>query len=229
MRLKFLPEKALSIGRTLVVADLHIGFEVAMAEEGNYVPSLLRKMVSDLRTILEAGKFKRLVINGDLKHSFIPVRREKSELRTFFEGIKGLIDEVILVRGNHDVGVAWLRELDIEIVDSLEIGGWTLVHGHRLEEGERFIIGHEHPAIRLRDEVGASVKVPAFLWGEKLIVLPAFSPWAYGNDVTREIVSPFLKVFDIDSMRVIVPIEGELLDFGKLGKLKETLRRLGSV
>ena len=229
MRLKFLPKKALSIGRTLVVADLHIGFEVAMAEEGNYVPSLLGKMVEDLKSVLLSGKFERLVINGDLKHSFIPVRREKSELRAFFEGIEGLVDEIILVRGNHDVGVAWLRELGVEIVDSLKIGGWTLVHGHKLEEGERFIIGHEHPAIRLRDEVGASVKVPIFLRGEKLIVLPAFSPWAYGNDVTREIVSPFLRAFETDSMRVIVPVEDELLDFGELGKLKETLRKLGSV
>ena len=229
MRPKFLPKKALSIGRTLVVADLHIGFEVAMAEEGNYVPSLLGKMVLDLRTVLEGGKFKRLVINGDLKHSFVPMKREKSELRAFFEGVEGLVDEIILVRGNHDVGVAWLRELGVEIVDSLELAGWTLVHGHRLEEGERFIIGHEHPAIRLRDEVGASVKVPIFLRGEKLIVLPAFSPWAYGNDVTREIVSPFLRKFKTDAMRVLVPVDGELFDFGELGTLKETLRKLGSV
>ncbi len=226
MRVELLPEKALRIGRTLVVADLHIGFEVAMAEEGNYVPSLLGKMVGDLRSILLAGKFKRLVINGDLKHSFVPVRRERRELKAFFEGISGLVDEVVLVRGNHDVGVAWLRELGVEIVDSLELAGWTVVHGHRLEEGERFIIGHEHPAIRLRDEVGASVKVPIFLQGEELIVLPAFSPWAYGNDVTREIVSPFLRKFKTESMRVIVPVENELLDFGELGRLKETLRAL---
>ncbi|EEB74789.1 metallophosphoesterase [Thermococcus sp. AM4] len=226
MRVELLPQKALRIGSTLLVADLHVGFEAAMAEEGNYVPSLLRKMVADLRSLLLAGKFRRLVINGDLKHSFVPVRRERRELRAFFEGIEGLVDEIILVRGNHDVGITWLRELGVEIVDSLELAGWTVLHGHRLEEGERFIIGHEHPAIRLRDEVGASVKVPIFLRGDELIVLPAFSPWAYGNDVTREIVSPFLRKFETDSMRVIVPLENELLDFGELGKLKKTLRAL---
>lgn len=226
MRIRLLPEKALLMGDTLVIADLHLGFEEAMAREGNYFPKLLGETVVSLQRILERENPGGLVINGDLKHSFVPFRRERKELESFFNAIDDYVDEVILVRGNHDVGVAWLRELGVEIVDSLEIGGWKLVHGHRLEEGERFIIGHEHPAIRLRDEVGASVKVPIFLRGERLIVLPAFSPWAYGNDVTREIVSPFLRKFRTDSMKVIVPVENELLDFGELGRLKETLRAL---
>lgn len=110
-----------------------------------------------------------------------------------------------LSEGNHDVGVLWLKELGVEIVDELEIGRWKLVHGHKLVEGENFIIGHEHPAIRLRDEVGAVIKVPAFLMGKHLIVLPAFSPWAYGNDVLREIVSPFLK-YRREDFRVLVPV-----------------------
>ena len=113
----------------------------------------------------------------------------------------------------------------MEIVDELEISGWKLVHGHKPVEGERFIIGHEHPAIRLRDEVGAILKVPAFLFGERLIVLPAFSPWAYGNDVLREVVSPFLRFYRED-FRVVVPVEGELLDFGRLSRLREVLKRL---
>ena len=229
MRVEFLPEKALRIGKTLVIADLHIGFEMAMAREGNYVPRMLNRIIRDLTGLLKREKPKRLVIGGDLKHSFVPSRRERVELETFLTGVEGYVDEVILVRGNHDVGVLWLKELGVEIVDSLNLAGWTVVHGHRLEDGEKFIIGHEHPAIRLRDEVGASVKVPVFLSGERLIVLPAFSPWAYGNDVTREIVSPFLRRFEMGSMRVIVPVEGELLDFGNLGKLTETLRKLSTL
>ncbi|ASJ03439.1 metallophosphoesterase [Thermococcus profundus] len=229
MKFTFLPEKALKAGNALVVADLHIGFEEAMVSEGHYIPKLLDEMISSLQSLLEREKPKRLIIDGDLKHSFVPLKREMRELRAFFERISRLVDEIILVRGNHDVGILWLRELGVEIVDELELSGWKVVHGHRLEEGERFIIGHEHPAIRLRDEVGAAVKVPAFLAGEELIVLPAFSPWAYGNDVTREIVSPFLQKFETSKLRVMVPLEGEVLDFGELGKLMEALRRLSMV
>ena len=225
MKLKPLPEKALKLGRNIIVADLHLGYEVAMAREGFYLPRVFHEMVGSIEGLLRREKPKRLIIDGDLKHSFIPEWRERAELKAFFEEISPLVEEIVLVRGNHDVGIAWLRELGVEVVDELELGGWKLVHGHKVVEGERFIIGHEHPAIRLRDEVGAVVKVPAFLIGEKLIVLPAFSPWAYGNDVLREVVSPFLRLIRED-FRVLVPLDNELLDFGRLSGLRVALSRL---
>ena len=221
-----LPGKALRLGRNLIIADLHLGYEASMAREGAYLPSTLRSTVASLKRLIEREKPKRLIIDGDLKHSFVPFRREKAELELFLSEVSPLVDEVVLVRGNHDVGILWIREEGVEIAHELEAGGWKIVHGHRLAEGDRFIIGHEHPAVRLRDEVGAVVKVPVFLMSEKLVVLPAFSPWAYGNDVLREIVSPFLRYYDISNSRVLVSVEDELLDFSMLGKLKSVLRRL---
>ncbi|NJE49057.1 metallophosphoesterase [Thermococcus sp. 9N3] len=225
MEPKPLPEKALLLGKNLIIADLHLGYEIAMAREGFYLPRVFHEVVGDLKGLIRRERPKRLIINGDLKHSFIPEWRERAELKAFFEEINPLVEEIVLVRGNHDVGTLWLRELGVEVVDELELGRWKLVHGHKVVEGERFIIGHEHPAIRLRDEVGAIVKVPAFLLGEKLIVLPAFSPWAYGNDVLREIVSPFLRFYRED-FRVLVPVGNELLDFGRLSSLRTALSRL---
>ena len=225
MEPKPLPENALLLGRNLIVADLHLGYEIAMAREGFYLPRVFHEVVGTLKHLLNREEPKRLIINGDLKHSFIPEWRERAELKAFFEEVSPLVDEIVLVRGNHDVGTLWLKELGVEVVDELKLGKWKLVHGHKVVEGERFIIGHEHPAIRLRDEVGAVVKVPAFLIGERLIVLPAFSPWAYGNDVLRETVSPLLRVYPED-VRVLVPLGEELLDFGRLSRLSEVLRRL---
>jgi len=226
MEPKPLPEKALKIGRTLIVADLHLGYEIAMAREGFYLPRVFHEVVEDLKSLIERERPKRLVIDGDLKHSFVPEWRERAELRAFFEEISPLVDDVILVRGNHDVGTMWLRELGIEIVEEFKVGNWKLVHGHKLVEGERFIIGHEHPAIRLRDEVGALIKIPVFLMSKKLIVLPAFSPWAYGNDVLREIVSPFLRRETLKGARVIAPLGDELLDFGTLERLSQVLKSM---
>ncbi len=224
MKLEPLPMKALKVGRTLVIADLHLGYEIAMAREGFYLPRVFHEVVGNLKSLLEEERPRRLVINGDLKHSFVPEWRERRELKTFFDEVSPLVSEIVLVRGNHDVGTFWLRELGIEVVDELEINGWKIVHGHKLVEGNRFIIGHEHPAIRLRDEVGAIVKIPVFLLGDELIVLPAFSPWAYGNDVLREIVSPFMKVKSVESSRVLAPLGRELLDFGVLKELSEVLK-----
>ncbi|MBP1912026.1 metallophosphoesterase [Thermococcus stetteri] len=225
MKPKPLPEKALKLGKNIVIADVHLGYEIAMAKEGFYLPRVFHDVVRNLKSILERENPKRLIINGDFKHSFVPEWREKTELRAFLDEISPLVSEIVLVRGNHDVGILWLKELGVEIVDELEVGKWKLVHGHKLVEGENFIIGHEHPAIRLRDEVGAVVKVPVFLMGEHLIVLPAFSPWAYGNDVLREIVSPFLRYWKED-FKVLVPVDREILDFGTLSKLQEALKRL---
>ncbi|BAD85575.1 metallophosphoesterase, calcineurin superfamily [Thermococcus kodakarensis KOD1] len=225
MKPKPLPEKALKLGKNVIIADVHLGYEIAMAKEGFYLPRVFHDVVRNLKNIIQREKPKGLIINGDFKHSFVPEWREKTELRTFLEEVSPLVSEIVLVRGNHDVGVLWLKELGVEIVDELEIGRWKLVHGHKLVEGENFIIGHEHPAIRLRDEVGAVIKVPAFLMGKHLIVLPAFSPWAYGNDVLREIVSPFLK-YRREDFRVLVPVGREVLDFGTLSKLQEALKRL---
>ncbi|ASJ10090.1 metallophosphoesterase [Thermococcus sp. P6] len=226
MNFKPLPEKALKLGSYLIVADLHLGYEVSMAREGFYLPRVFHEVVGKLKGLLKREKPKGLIVNGDLKHSFVPEWRERKELKAFVDEISPMVEEIILVRGNHDVGILWLRELGVEIVDELEIGGWKLVHGHKLLEDERFIIGHEHPAVRLRDEVGALVKVPVFLVGESLVVLPAFSPWAYGNDVLREIVSPFLRRYDPLDMRVLVPLERELLDFGRLGDLVRVMNSL---
>ena len=221
-----LPEKALKLGDTLVVADLHLGYEVSMAREGFYLPRVFREVVVKLKSLIEREKPRVFVVDGDLKHSFVPEWREREKLKEFVEEILPLVNELVLVRGNHDVGTLWLRELGVEVVDELEVGKWKLVHGHRLVDGERFVIGHEHPSIRLRDEVGALVKVPAFLMDERLIVLPAFSPWAYGSDVLREIVSPFLREYDLSDARVLVPLEDELLDFGRLGDLSRVLGSL---
>ncbi|ANF23003.1 metallophosphoesterase [Thermococcus piezophilus] len=226
MRPEPLPDKALKLGDAVIVADIHLGYEVSMAREGFYLPRIFHEVVRRLRSLLERERPKRLIINGDLKHSFIPEWREREELEAFVGEVAPLVDELILVKGNHDVGTLWLRELGVEILDELELHGWMLAHGHKLVEGERFIIGHEHPSIRLRDEVGAIVKVPAFLLGEDLVVLPAFSPWAYGNDVLREILSPFLRAHDVSTLRVLVPLGDEFLDFGTLGKLVEILGRM---
>ncbi|ASJ14430.1 metallophosphoesterase [Thermococcus radiotolerans] len=226
MRPTPLPGKALKLGRALIIADLHLGYEISMAREGFYLPRVFNEVVGRLKSLLERERPKTLVVDGDLKHSFIPEWREREELKAFIEEIAPFVNELVLVRGNHDVGTLWLRELGVEIVDEFELAGWKLVHGHKLVDGERFIIGHEHPSIRLRDEVGALVKVPVFLMGEKLIVLPAFSPWAYGNDVLREIVSPFLRAYDVSSTRVLVPLDEELLDFGRLTDLSRVLGSL---
>jgi len=84
-------------------------------------------------------------------------------------------------------------------------------------------MGHEHPAVKLKDDLGATVSVPAFLVTEPLLVLPAFSPLALGVDVSSyPYLSPILNRTPIDDARVIGVDEKEgLLDFGPMKRLQE--------
>ncbi|MCL6500691.1 MAG: hypothetical protein K6T16_01505 [Candidatus Pacearchaeota archaeon] len=63
--------------RTLIIADLHIGYEGALLEEGVLVPKMT---FGDMkREILELLKLrpKVVVINGDLKHEFGQISRQE--------------------------------------------------------------------------------------------------------------------------------------------------------
>jgi metallophosphoesterase superfamily enzyme len=77
--------------------------------------------------------------------------------------------------------------------------------------------------VKLEDELGATVSVPAFLVTDRLIVLPAFSPLALGVDVASyPYLSPILNRTPIDDARVIGVDEKEgLLDFGPMKRLQE--------
>ncbi len=222
MKPKLLPEKGVLLGKNLIIADLHIGLEDYLNLDGHLIPIGLRRVVEQIKEMQRKYKAKRLIIAGDLKHSFSPFEREFRELRYFFDNLLPVFDEIVVVRGNHDTGIDWLTKLGVEVTDKYYLYDWTIVHGHKLEEGEKFIIGHQHPAIKLRDEVGAVIKTECFLKSKDLIVLPAFSIWSGGNDITQSIITPYLEG-KVEEMEVVVPVEDELLNFGKLRDLEEYL------
>ncbi|HIC95963.1 TPA: hypothetical protein EYP12_04955, partial [Candidatus Bipolaricaulota bacterium] len=101
----YLPET-----KALVIADLHLGYEEALRREGVLVPpGHLRKVEARLLKILRGlgmspfPRPERLIINGDLKHSFSPLsRREGEEAEEFLEFAAAEFAELVLLRGNHD-------------------------------------------------------------------------------------------------------------------------------
>lgn len=223
----------------LAVADLHIGYEEALAEQGVYLPPLqVGEIKRVLREMVDACGAGRLVIVGDVKHEFGDISRQ--EWRETLDVLRFLLEDVgvrvEVVRGNHDnylVGV--LRRLGVPFHDPyLREGRWLFFHGHRPlpVEGfsggvERVVMGHEHPAIVLRDELGARLKLKAFLVGEymgrRVYVLPAVSPLMPGSEVNvgRELMSPLLREAGVEGFRVYaVDLEAGIFDFGSVGLLR---------
>ncbi len=125
------------------------------------------------------------------------------------------------MRGNHDNYLAAiLAEYGIELKEKVEVGEYVVIHGHREFEGDKIIMGHEHPAVKVRVR-GAMYTFPCYLVADSTkIVLPAFSPLMGGSDVLRgEFLSPILqKAKKIE----IYAIEEEVVYLGRL----EDLRRV---
>src|SRR2546422_124258 len=204
--------------RTLVISDLHLGFEGALAEQGVSIPRFQRRVVLErLGKMLDRGKAEKVVIAGDFKHEFSKnLVDEWVEVKQVLRFLKDRVTP-ILVRGNHDNYLATiLGDLNLTLHPRADLGGYTIVHGHEeVSTLHPIIMGHEHPAVKLKDELGAVVSVPAFLVTERLMVLPAFSPLALGVDVSSyPYLSPILNRTPIDDARVIGVDENEgLLDF----------------
>lgn len=222
----------------IVIADLHLGYEGIMAEQGMFIPKVqFKKEMQMLEKIIEKQKATRIIINGDLKHEFSETSyHEFREVSDLLEFLEKKFKEVFVIKGNHDNFIARVtKRFKVKLCDELELGNFCFLHGHRVpkkfKKAKHVIIAHEHPAIALFDEIGAKEKINCFLLGEmmrgrKIVVLPAFSPLAYGSEVnvipSSELLSPVLKGFaGLEKMRVIgISEETGCLDFGELGRLR---------
>ena len=195
--------------RTIVVADVHVGYELAAQRRGGYLPPVERGAVvgGRLRDLALEFEATRIVIAGDLRHSTRDVDRfEQDELARFEEAL-GADIVLDVVRGNHDRGGTIVG---CETVGALRIGQVDVVHVPPAVTPDRWTVcGHLHPRTTLRDETGASARFPCALVGDRVVVLPAFSRWAGGSAATR-----LLDVLPAGPWRAIPISEGRIADVG---------------
>jgi len=210
----------------IVIADLHLGFEGTLFEEGFAMPRFQKnEMLKRLRKIIRKYSPKKIIINGDLKHEFSKnLPQEWNEVTDVLDYLEGEV-EIQLTRGNHDNYLKTiLSKRELALPKKVKWKGITFAHGHEeLTWKDLLVIGHEHPSAKLCDEIGASIKVPCFLVGKNIIVLPAFSPLAYGTDVTNmDPISPTLEKVDFGALKVYTLDEKVgLLDFGEIRELTQ--------
>ena len=156
--------------RTLVVADLHIGWEIALSERGIHVPTQTPKILQKLKALISTYKPQRLLILGDVKHTVAAAEiGEWHDVPDFFNDLKNQVDEIIIIRGNHDGNLEPLLPEGIKILPSsgTVIGEVGLFHGHRwpsptLLKCRTLAMGHVHPVIALRDPAG--FKITRQIW-----------------------------------------------------------------
>jgi putative SbcD/Mre11-related phosphoesterase len=189
-----------------VIADVHLGYEWARGAGGDCLPAhSLAETLAKLAKLLVRARIRRLVVAGDLVESPAPCRQTAANLKSLFGWLSERGVELIPVLGNHD------PQGPKAPPSQYEVGGWTIVHGHRPIRANKSISGHHHPVLRAQ-----GVTAPCFLFGPTTIVLPAFTPNAAGLPVG----SPGTPTgWMTEKLRCVAGLGNELLDFGPLPEL----------
>ena len=207
----------------LVVADYHAGLEVALRYDGVEVRSRADERREGVLNLLDRTAAERLVVLGDLANAIgDPGDEEREEIERLLDAVTERVP-VTLVKGNHDgdiEGLAADRE-DVAVTPAhgTRIGDEGFAHGHTWPSpavlaADVVCVGHEHPTIRLEDEVGGTRVERVWLRGSlapgpfaeafpdrdldadgDLVVFPAFNDLSGGtwvNVAGQEFLAPFL-------------------------------------
>jgi metallophosphoesterase superfamily enzyme len=199
--------------RVLVVADLHFGIESDFALHGWHFSSRSPERLKRVCACIESTAPDLLVLLGDVKHS-IPktTRQEFREMPGILSAFRALVP-IRVTPGNHDVGIRrFLQETELLPKEGAVIDGVAYIHGHTTPApgllGHLVVIGHHHPMVSLHDEVGCSLRAPAYLATEiddaalghpgkksarkktRLLFMPAFNECA-GFDILQIVNRPF--------------------------------------
>lgn len=195
--------------RTIVVADVHVGYELATRRRGGYLPSVASGEQVGRRIVemASAAGAERVVIAGDFRHSTRDVDdREREEIQSVASVITATC-RLDVIRGNHDAGTSLL---DAPMHAALRLGDVEIVHEPPREPREWWTLcGHLHPRVTLRDETGAGARYPCALVGRRIAVLPAFSAWAGGAEA-RSLV----RALPVAPWQVFPVHGGEIADVG---------------
>ena len=220
--------------KTLIVADLHLGYEAALNKQGVFLPRFnFKDIKAELKSIFKrAGRLKRVVIAGDLKHEFGNLAF--TEWREVLDSLGFMLehaDNLVLVQGNHDkiLGPIAERSKMTVLKQGLPLldGEILVLHGDKIPEksaafkkAKVLVVGHEHPVVALQEE-GRREKFKCFLkgkWkGKTVLALPSLIKVTQGSNILNEtILSPFLK--DIENFEAWL-VEDKPYYFGKVGRL----------
>lgn len=158
--------------KTVVVADLHIGWEVSLAEEGVHVPSQTAKLQKKLSEIIRRVKPTRMLFLGDVKHTIAKAEVEEwRDVPQLFESISKEVNEILVIPGNHDGNLEPLLPENVKTLPltGTKIGDTGFFHGHTWPSPEllackNLVIGHLHPIVVFRDPLG--FRITSQVWIE---------------------------------------------------------------
>lgn len=210
----------LPTSRTVLLADLHLGFAWAQRRRGELWPLTDAGARERLERLCDQLLPARIVLVGDIVHAPSPSAEETAVIDGTLESLRRRA-ELICLAGNHDRGRGFLPEWRTD--------GLRAIHGDSLPDGPEpgvlTVVGHFHPILKLRDASGVSRRHRAFLQGNGLLVLPAFSPFASGTDMRDEMPAGLRDWFGTAAVEVTLTSGEKLLSLGSHRVTRNGLRR----
>jgi putative SbcD/Mre11-related phosphoesterase len=228
-------------GRSLAFADFHAGLESALRyERGVNVDSRGPARRERVLELVAEHDVDDVIVVGDFMHSIGgPGGAERGEIEVLLESLSV---PVTVVKGNHDGELAEWAAVSVTDAGGVRVGDVGFVHGHTWPSldvlaADVVCVGHEHPRVRLTDEVGGSRVEPVWLRGAidasafadrdgsvddtdsidgELVVFPAFNELCGGTWVNEnsDFLAPFLPAALPDG-------QAYLLDGTRLGDYRE--------
>lgn len=220
--------------KILVVGDLHLGYEQALNESGVYIGRQMFKEMIDYfdKIFAKIGKVDEIILLGDVKHAFGDINNQEwNDVLGLFDYFDKYCRKIVIVKGNHDkiIDPIVSKRKGVENGDFYILDKFAFVHGNKDFEEiydkkiKYWIMGHGHPAVKIREGVKIE-KYKAFLIGNfkgrEIIIVPSFLEANIGTE-PRENNLYMAWDFNLEKFDVkIVSEDLEVLDFGKLKKLK---------
>ena len=226
--------------RTLVIADVHAGYVRSLQSRGYLLPGVDdRELFARIARLRERLDPATVVIAGDVVHGPASLRAAPDGASAL-DGLLSALDgcAAVIVPGNHDRGLdAALHGRGVTVCERWAFGPHVALHGDDPEalraerasarrRGGRVVIGHHHPALVLRDAVGARTKAMAFAWAPGLVCLPALTPFARGSDlVLDDEAAGLTAAVDAAELETAVIVGERVLPTGRLDRVRAVQRR----
>jgi putative SbcD/Mre11-related phosphoesterase len=220
-------DRALVVGDTLVLADLHVGRGPASNVDLPVGDS--SDMLDRLDVLVARHDPAAVVVAGDLLHAFEMVPRTvEAAVADLAKRVREAGATLTVVPGNHDAMLdsVWSGPTEPEH----RVGDTVICHGHEEPEtaADRYVIGHDHPTITIEGQ-----RRPCYLVGEgvyrgaDLVVIPAFNRLLRGVEINDMTAADFMSplVTDADALAPVVWDEDgrEALSFPPLGTFRHRL------
>ncbi|MFC6973957.1 metallophosphoesterase [Halomicroarcula sp. GCM10025709] len=220
-------DRAVVLDGTLVVADLHVGRGTGGSLELPVGSNT--ELVERFTSLVDRHDPERVVVAGDLLHSFQTVPRPVDDTVAGFErACREAGARLVVVPGNHDTMLDAVWDGPTEA--AARIGDTVVCHGHEEppEQGDRYVIGHDHPTIEIEGQRRPCYLVGADQYrGSEVLMVPSFNALNAGVVVNEMRAGDFQSplVTDTDELEPIVWDEQgrETLSFPPLGEFRRML------